>query len=78
MRMTGYELLAIAILNQAVKDYRVYRKQLESEYMTEIELTYVENAIIELEEFFLSEYGQLLSKGLGVDIVARLRTERIE
>ena len=75
----GYELLAIAILNRAVEDYRIIRKTLNKyrQYKTESEIQYLEHQLYELEEFFLSDYGQLLSHGLGFDIVDRLWTERI-
>lgn len=72
----GYELLAIAILNRAVEDYRILRRQLSKGYLSESEILYNEHQLWELEEFFLSEYGNLMAHGLGADIVQRLQTEQ--
>ena len=77
MLMTeGYELLAVAILNRAVEDYRAIKRQYQR-YMSDTERQYVERQLYDLEQFFLSEYGMLLSHGLGSQIVERLQNERI-
>lgn len=71
----GYRLLAIAILNRAVSDYRLIQQQ-STEYMSAFELRHTEYQLQELEQFFLSDYGMLLSHGLGKEIVQRLKQER--
>lgn len=72
---SGYEALAIAILNRAVADYRLIAEEL-TEYMTASKLQYIERQLWELEQFFISDYGNILSRGMGKEIVRRLRQER--
>ena len=62
----GYELLAIAIIQQAVNDYRLALKG--------------NNAanINKLERFFLSEWGQLLSHDTGAEIIRLTKKQAAE
>ena len=58
--LDGYDLLAIAIVNQAAEDYRLARDP---------------NEILALERFFLSDWGDLLSFDKGAYILERLQKE---
>lgn len=69
-RFTGYEHLAVAIVNQAVIDYR-----------RELKLSMKQNrktpGAIKLERFFKSEYCDLLSFGMGEFILEKVQQEVI-
>ena len=58
-----YENLAIAILNQAAKDWRDAMSKNRPAKAAR------------MEKFFLSDYGQLLSAGNGQYIIDRLKEE---
>ena len=66
--LSGYELLAIAIVNQAAMDYR-----------DELKLSMKQNCkttgAIAIERFLQSDYGDLLSFGLGEYILETIQKE---
>lgn len=68
-RITGYELLAIAIVNQAAADYR-----------KELKISNRHNCktqeAINIERFFNSDYGDLLCFGMADLILEKLRKEQ--
>lgn len=68
--LNGYELLAIAIVNQAAEDYRNELK-LSDKQGAKTQGAYV------LERFFLSDYGDLLCFGMGELILEKLQKESI-
>lgn len=59
--MVGHERLRIAILNQAVKDYKT--AQLDDDVGMQITL----------ERWFLSDWAQYLSGGMGEIIISKLK-----
>lgn len=66
----GYELLAERVIKRAVWDYRKewrkYRKGNESAMQE----------ILKIEDFFTSDYGNLLAMGIAKEIIRRLRKEQ--
>lgn len=69
----AYGNLRIAILQQAVEDYRKAIKKTQStDKYEKRQGTYTKNS---LERFFLSEWGELLSGDNGQFIVDKLREE---
>lgn len=64
----GYVDLAIAIVQQAAEDYR-------NEYRRYLRTRKVSSALLELEHFFNSDYGDLCTFEMAHDIVAELRYE---
>ena len=66
--LNGYQLLAMAVVNQAAEDYRnelkISGRQGEKTY-----------GALALERFFLSEWGDLLSFGMGEVILEKLQKE---
>ena len=71
-----YERLIIAIMQQAVLDYRKAVKKTHSPDKYEKRNgTFAKKS---LERFFLSDWGQLLSGNNGQFIVDKLREEAIE
>lgn len=70
----AYILLSAGILEQAIADYKdVLQGRKVINQNGKIEAT-----IPELEKFFLSQYGQTLSRGNGERIIARCRREAKE
>lgn len=69
----GYERLAIAIVQTAVRDYRLYRRRLA--HANAYDRPVIEGRIKELENFFLSEYGDVLCFGKGAYILELLNQE---
>lgn len=67
-KTSGYELLAIAICNQAAEDYR---KAMKDYHKTKIK----PDEAKAIERFFLSQYGYDLSFGLGEVILENLQRE---
>ena len=66
--LNGYELLAMAVVNQAAEDYR---RALKSSALHGGKTT----DAIALERFFLSEWGDLLCFGMGDLILEKLQKE---
>ena len=62
-RDDNYKLLIAAIIEQAVNDYRAALRSGRPERTQP------------LERFFLSEWGQLLTRGYGEDIIERVKRE---
>lgn len=69
----GYERLAIAIVQTAVRDYRLYRRRLA--HANACDRPVIEGRLKELENFFLSEYGDVLCFGKGAFILEMLKVE---
>lgn len=69
----GYERLAIAIVQTAVRDYRLYRRRLA--HANSYDRPVIEGRLKELENFFLSEYGDILCFGKGAYILELLQQE---
>lgn len=63
MPVDGYELIRVAIIRQAIRDYRAVLR------------TKNFHAQKSLERFFLGEWGQLLSDGHGEYIIERCKKE---
>ena len=59
--MTGYERVQLAIVTQAIKDYKIALKRKNKAQ------------IIELEQWFLSPYGQKLSGNNGEYVIKKCR-----
>ena len=69
----GYERLAIAIVQTAVRDYRLYRRRLA--HADAYDRPVIVGRLKEIENFFLSEYGDILCFGKGVFILDMLKVE---
>lgn len=69
----GYERLAIAIVQTAVRDYRLYRRRLA--HANAYDRPVIVGRLKELENFFLSEYGDILCFGKGAYILELLNQE---
>lgn len=69
----GYERLAIAIVQTAVRDYRLYRRRLA--HANSDDRPVIEGRLKEIENFFLSEYGDILCFGKGAFILEMLKVE---
>lgn len=69
--------LANAIVQQAAEDYRrlMERKIKHSLKMSDFERCVLDGRIKEIEVFFTSDYGDLLSRGLAPLILGRLQAE---
>lgn len=65
---SGYDLLAIAICNQAAEDYRKLMKNYHKDRIKP-------DAAKAIERFFMSSYGYELSFGLGEVILENLQKE---
>lgn len=64
---TAYELLAMAIVKQAAKDYH-------TEYQKSIKLGTPTRGLQRLKRWFISPYGKLLSKGKGEYIIEKIES----
>ena len=72
--MNCYERLANAIILKAVEDYRSYRKVLAREP----DNVRVQAQFNQCEEFFLSDWFQVLSDVDGAFILKRLKEEEVK
>lgn len=72
--MGSYELLADAIIGQAISDYRSARRAL-ARYPND---RTPERTIYEVEQFFCSDYGEMLTSVKGSVIVEMLRNEKLK
>ena len=66
MIVTNYETLAIAILQQAANDYRMALKKKNKKRITYF------------EEWFMDDWAQLLSHGMGEIIIQKCREQTID
>ncbi len=63
MEQNNYEYLTIAIVQQAVKDYRYALKRNNKKQ------------VARLEKWFLGDWAQLLSNGMGEIIIKKCREQ---
>lgn len=69
-----YELLANAIIRCAANDYRETRTR--SKYcVNSYQKIKIEDKAIQIEEFFLSDYADVLCRGLNEVILEKLQAE---
>lgn len=66
--MSGWERLAVAIVELAARDYRKAIKQAQKKGRHPV-------GVRSIERFFLSDYGHLLTFGRGEEIWRRLKKE---
>lgn len=69
----GYERLAIAIVQTAVRDYRLYRRRLA--HANAYDRPVIVGRLKEIENFLSSEYGDILCFGKGAFILDMLKVE---
>lgn len=60
-RNDPYEDLAISIVQSAVDDYRILRRMVR--YASKIDKPIIEGRLVEIKQFFNSDYGDLLCFG---------------
>lgn len=74
--MDGYEKLAIGVVEQAVNDYRLLKKCLVEDTLNDSERNFLESEVKSIEQFFESEYGDVLCFGKAEWILDNLKRER--
>lgn len=75
--VNAYKALANAIVLEVVKDYRSAVETINDPHASDRRFASAKRKIAECEKWFLSDYGQMLSRNMGEVIIEGLRKEII-